>query len=100
MNGYKASVPRATLGLAALAMTAITMSVLIVLPAELGAVNAAPDTLDTANAATSPRTDDIVLRPVRADAPDIHRDVRIAVNCPALEVQASPRKRHKSSSHS
>ena len=99
MNGYKASTPRAALGVAAVAMTAITMSALIVLPAELGAVSAAPDLLNAANAATSSRSD-VVLRPARADAPDIHRDARVAVNCTALEVQASPKKLHKSSSRS
>ena len=99
MNGYKASTPRAALGLAAVAMTAITMGALIVLPAELGAVSAAPDMLDAANAATSSRIDP-ALSPSRADAPDIHRDARISLNCTALEVQASPKKRHKSSSRS
>jgi hypothetical protein len=85
--------------LAAVAMTAITMSALIVLPAELGASSAAPDLLDVANAAASSRND-LALRPARADAPDIHRDARVAVNCTALEVQASPKKRYKSSAHS
>jgi hypothetical protein len=99
MNGYKTSTPRAALGVAAVAMTAITMSALIVLPAELGAVSAAPDMRDAANAATSSRTD-VVLRPARADTPDIHRDARIAVNCTALEIQASPKKPHKLSSRS
>jgi hypothetical protein len=52
MNGYKPSTPRAALGLAAVAMAAITMGALVVLPAQLESVSASPNTLVATEAAT------------------------------------------------
>lgn len=45
MNRYESSTPRAALGLTAVAMAAITVMTLVVLPAELGSVSANADTL-------------------------------------------------------
>ena len=52
MNRYKPSTPRAALGLTAVAMAAITMGALVVLPAKLDAAGADPSTLAAAKAAT------------------------------------------------
>jgi hypothetical protein len=45
MNRYETSTPRAALGLTAVAMAAITMATLVVLPAQLGSVSANASTL-------------------------------------------------------
>jgi hypothetical protein len=45
MNRYETSTPRAALGLTAVAMAAITMATLVVLPAQLGSVSANANTL-------------------------------------------------------
>ena len=45
MNRYETSTPRAALGFAAVAMAAITILTLVVLPAELGSASASTNTL-------------------------------------------------------
>jgi hypothetical protein len=45
MNRYETSTPRAALGLTAVAMAAITMAILVVVPAQLGSVSANASTL-------------------------------------------------------
>jgi len=52
MNGYEPSTPRAALGLTAVAMAAITMGALVVLPAKLDAVSANPYALAATKVAT------------------------------------------------
>ena len=44
MNRYEPSTPRAALGLTAVAMAAITLTALVVLPAEFDSLSAAPYT--------------------------------------------------------
>jgi hypothetical protein len=53
MNGYKPSTPRATLGLTAVAMSAITIGAMVVLPVKLDSVNAEPFMLAAAKTATN-----------------------------------------------
>ena len=53
MNGYKPSKPRAALGLIAVAMSAITIGAMVVLPVKLDSVNAEPFMLAAAKAATN-----------------------------------------------
>jgi hypothetical protein len=48
MNRYEPSTPRAALGLTAVAMAAITMAALVVLPAEFDSVSADPYTQSAA----------------------------------------------------
>ena len=52
MNSYETSNPRVAMGLAAAAMVALTIGVLVVLPAKLEAVGAEPFALAAARAAT------------------------------------------------
>jgi len=54
MNGYKPSAPRTAIGLAAVAMTAVTIGAMVVLPAKLDSVSADPHTLMAANATMAP----------------------------------------------
>jgi len=51
MNGYKPPTPRSALGLIAVAMSAITIGAMVVLPAKLDSVNAEPPILAAAEAA-------------------------------------------------
>lgn len=45
MNGYEPATPRAAMGLAALAMAAITLGTFVVLPAKFDSLGTTPDTL-------------------------------------------------------
>ena len=44
MNRYEPSIPRAALGLTAVAMAAVTLAALVILPAEFDSLSAAPYT--------------------------------------------------------
>jgi hypothetical protein len=69
MNRYETSTPRAALGLTAVAMAAITMAILVVLPAQLGSVNANASTLAAEKAAAEARFD-VARAPVNIDGPE------------------------------
>ena len=69
MNRYKPSTPRAALGLTAVAMAAITMGALVVLPAKLDAAGADPSTLAAAKAATAPI--EVAIVPARIDVLEV-----------------------------
>jgi hypothetical protein len=62
MNGYEFSTPRAALGLTAVAMAAVTIGVLVVLPAKLGFDGADLHTV-AANLATGVPTQVVVGTP-------------------------------------
>ena len=66
MKGYEPSTPRAALGLTAVAMAAITIGALVVLPAKLDAVGADPSTLAAAKAATRAPIE-VAISPARID---------------------------------
>jgi hypothetical protein len=68
MNRYETSTPRAVLGLTAVAMAAITMATLVVLPAQLGSVSANASTLAAEKAPADARFD-IARAPVNIDGP-------------------------------
>jgi hypothetical protein len=57
MNRYETSTPRAALGLTAVAMAAITMATMVVLPAQLGSVSANTYTLAAEKATAKARFD-------------------------------------------
>jgi hypothetical protein len=57
MNRYETSTPRAALGLTAIAMAAISMMTLVVLPAELGSVSANTSMLAAEKDSTEARFD-------------------------------------------
>ena len=94
MNEYKPSTPRAAAALTTVVMVAITMAMLVVLPAKLESVGADAFTTATAKAATK-STIDVTASPAEIDGPDatnrgeyVHHPDRTA-----LEVQASRAKR-------
>ena len=77
MKGYEPSTPRAALGLTAVAMAAITMGALVVLPAKLDSVSASPYTLAAAKAATNTPIE-VAISPARIDVLEVvHREERI-----------------------
>jgi hypothetical protein len=73
MNRYELSIPRTRLGLTAVAMAAITMSALVVLPAEFDSVRADPYALAAPKAPV-----EVAVRPARTDIPEVanHESVR------------------------
>jgi hypothetical protein len=82
MNGYEPSIPRVTFGIVAVAMTAMTLAVLVLLPAEIRVYDDPTSTLSaivaTASAgigasATSAKLDSLVT-PVAASVPCIMVD--------------------------
>ena len=54
MNRYQFSTPRAVLALSSMAMTAVTIGALVVLPAKLDGATALPELIGNAIAATDP----------------------------------------------
>ena len=75
MNGYKPSKPRAALGLIAVAMSAITIGAMVVLPVKLDSVNAEPSMLAAAEAATKAPIE-VAVDPQCDDVPAVvERDV-------------------------
>jgi hypothetical protein len=69
MNRYETSTPRAALGLTAVAMAAITMATLVVLPAQLGSVSANANTLAVEKAPAEARFD--VAKAPNIDVPGV-----------------------------
>jgi hypothetical protein len=100
MNRYEPSTPRAALGLTAVAMAAITMGVLVVLPAKLDSVSADRYTLAAAKGAT--RTPiELAISPARIDVPEVvDREERVDSGRTTLGAQEFRGKRHQRSSRS
>jgi hypothetical protein len=70
MNRYETSAPRAALGLTAVAMAAITMATMVVLPAQLGSVSANANTL-AAGKAPAKAGFDVATAPVNVEVPGV-----------------------------
>lgn len=66
MNHYQTSTPRAAIGLAAVAMTALTIGVAAVLPSKVPSGGRNPATPAVANAAT-PAPIEVAITPARID---------------------------------
>jgi hypothetical protein len=99
MKGYKLSTPRAALGLTTVAMAAITMSVFVVLPANLDHVGADPYAL-AAKAATGAPID-VASSPARVDVPEVvNREDQVQPGRTTLGAQEFRGKPHKLSSRS
>jgi hypothetical protein len=102
MNGFKFSTPRLALGLTAVAMAAITLSVLVVLPAQLDSVS--PEALAFYSAATT--SSQVLMSPVggpvrgpagEAEATVAIRGSHVELGCPDLEAHALSGRHRKSS---
>jgi hypothetical protein len=95
MKRYEPATPRAGLGLIAVAMTAVTIGALGVLPAEFDSLDADPSTLAIARVATNAPIGR-ASNPARVDGPDAGRcEVRVSR---ALTVGARKSRRRRPSS--
>jgi len=100
VNGYKPSTPRAALGMTAVAMAAITLAALVVLPAKLEFVSVDPYTLAAAKAATKAPID-VAITPTRINAPEsLNREEHLHSDRAALGAQEFRGKREQLSSRS
>jgi hypothetical protein len=89
MNSYKPSTPRVAVGLTAVAMTAITMGVLVVLPAKFGSASADPYTLAAAKGATTAPIE-LAASPARVDAPVVvNREEQVHLGRTTFEAPES-----------
>ena len=99
MNRYETSTPRAALGLTAVAMAAITMATMVVLPAQLGSVSANTYTLAAEKAAAKAGFD-VAKAPVDVDVPGVvDGEEYVSPSRAAFEAQECGR-RYKSNSRS
>jgi hypothetical protein len=99
MNRYETSTPRAALGLTAVAMAAITMVTLVVLPAQLGSVSANTYTLAAEKAPAEARLE-VATAPVGIDAPGVvDRQEYVSPDRATFEAQECGRQ-YKSNSSS
>ena len=97
MNAYEPSTPRTALGLIAVAMAAITMGALVVLPAEFDSASADRYTLAAAKAVTTAPA----ISPARPDVPETgNREEHVHFGRTTLGAQELRGKPHKSSSRS
>jgi hypothetical protein len=100
MNSYEPSSPRVALGLIAIAMAAITMTALVVLPATLDSVSADSPTL----AATKPApqiSNDVAVSPARGATPKPdNREARVHTGHPTFGTPEFAGNRHLLSSRS
>ena len=92
MKRYEPSAPRAALGLTAVAMAVITMGALVVLPAQLGSVNAQTYTLAEKSATEAPVG--IAAAPARVAAGPVDREAAVEPATPEAQECGRP---HKSS---
>ena len=88
MKNYTSSTPRVASGLAAMAMVAITMGVLVVLPAKFDALSEDPYTLAAARAATMALTG-VEVGPARVDGPAVDGAGHAGTECRDVGAQAS-----------
>jgi hypothetical protein len=89
MNVYRPTTPRTALGLAAVAMTTITMGLLVVLPATVDSVKA--DTYVLGEAMRAPIED--AISPARIDVREIFiRKEHVQLDCVTQVAQGSPKR--------
>jgi len=94
MNRYEPSTPRAALGMIAVAMATITMSVLVVLPAKLDSVSTNLYTLAATKAGTK-APGEAAIGPADIDAPVVTNHEEPVPDRTALGAQELRGNRHK-----
>ena len=99
MNDYVPSTPRLALGLAAFAMTALTLTALVLLPAEFEMGSIDPSLVSAAYAVTT-ETNPVNVLPSRKHATTTSDDPHVATTCEMPEVPAPHAKRVKSGAQS
>ena len=100
MNGYEPSTPRVALGMAAVAMTAITMGTLVVLPAKFDSVSVDPYALAATKSATKAPIE-VAIIPARNGVHEVvDREVHVDRGRMTLGTRESRGKRNQSSERS
>jgi hypothetical protein len=99
MNSYEPSTPRAALAATSVAMTVITVSALVVLPAKLEFVNADSYTLAAATAETLAHIEVAVGATCAHVSEAVGREERIHDGCATVATQESRDRRHLFGSH-
>jgi len=100
MNRYEPSTPRAAMGLIAVAMAAITIGAMVVLPAKLDSVSADPYTLAAAKAAENAPIE-VAISPARIGVPEvINREAHGHPGRTTVGAQKIRAQRHRLSWHS
>ena len=88
MNRYEPAMPRATFGLIAVAMTAITIGMMVVLPAKVDSGSSGAYTLAAAKASTTAPVE-VAVDTARGDVPAaVELDERLA-------AREAPARKHK-----
>jgi hypothetical protein len=99
MKNYNSSTPRVASGLAAMAMVAVTMGVLVVLPAKFDALSEDP-LYACGRKGGYNGANGVAVDPARVDGPAIDGAEHAATECRDVGAQASRGKPHKLSSRS
>lgn len=101
MNGFKFSTPRLALGLTAVATAAITLGVLVVLPAQFDSVSPEADAISSARAATM-TSSEVRVGPGRGPAREAEaivaiRASHVELGCADVKPHALASRHRKSS---
>ncbi|HEX4523728.1 MAG TPA: hypothetical protein VH704_09430 [Casimicrobiaceae bacterium] len=99
MNRYETSTPRAALGLTAVAMAAVTMATMVVLPAQLESVSAQAYTLAAEKPPAEARFD-LATAPVEIDIPGLVDGEEYLSPARARFEAQECRRQHRSNSRS
>jgi len=88
MNHYEPSAPRVAFGIAAVAMTAITIGVSVIMPAQMDSTSREPRTL-AASTVTTPASTDIATGSASIDVAAVYEPGLATIPCVAqIEPQA------------
>jgi hypothetical protein len=88
MNRYQPSTPRVALGIAALALTSLTMALALIVPASMSPLAPEMGAVRTARA-PAPRPTEVVIIPARIDVIGVRKSKIAGV--PPAEVPATDR---------
>jgi hypothetical protein len=84
MNRYETSIPRAAFGIAAVAMTAITVGLAVVAPAKLDSGRAEIRTPAVSGAVT-PAPTEVAISPARIDVVAVREPKLVSVQVPSVQ---------------
>jgi hypothetical protein len=89
VNRYQPSSPRVAFGIAAVAMTAITIGVAVVMPASMGSDSREPRVLEALKI-TAPASIGVVTGAESIDVVAVHESGLSTVPCPASKPSRQP----------
>jgi len=89
VNRYQPSTPRVAFGIAAVAMTAITIGVAVVMPASMGSDSREPRVLEALKV-TAPVSTGVVTDAESIDVVAVHESGLSTAPCPASKASRQP----------